>query len=81
MNSIIQAMVICTVMQIIAMFGMSAYIYDRSTEQAKSYAVGLVQHHRSEVQQQFSDERESMKSFVLTTVEREVSKVVNKQTK
>jgi len=81
MNSIIQAMVICTVMQIIAMFGMSAYIYDRSTEQAKLYAAELVLHHRNDVQQQFADEREQMKLYVDKTVEREVSEAVHKQTK
>jgi len=79
MNSIIQAMVICTVMQIIAMFGMSAYIYDRSTEQAKLYAAELVLHHRNDVQQQLSDERSQMKLYVDKTVEREVSKAVHKQ--
>ncbi|MDQ0121543.1 H+/gluconate symporter-like permease [Pseudomonas lini] len=77
MNTTIQALVVATMIQVIAMFTMNAYLLDRTTDHASR----LVQQHRTEVQQQFSDERQQMKSFVISTVEREVSKAVHNQTK
>lgn len=73
MNAIVQALVVCTTIQIIAMFGMGALIYDRSTEHAKYFAAELVLQHRNEVQQQFSTERESLKQYVDRAIERAAS--------
>lgn len=71
MSAIIQALIVSM------MIGMSAYIFDKTTDHTSR----LVQQHRNEVQKQFADEREQMKSFVMTTVEREVSTAVHTQTK
>ncbi|ANJ57434.1 hypothetical protein PMA3_20635 [Pseudomonas silesiensis] len=88
MNSVIQAVVIACTLEILATVGLFAYIYERSNHEARFFAAvaesnarmaaaELVLHHRNEVQQQFADERESMKSYVDRTVER----AVHKQTK
>ena len=77
MSTTIQALVVATMIQVIAMFAMNAYLLDKTTDHANR----LVQQYRTEVQQQFADERESLKSYVDKTVEREVSKAVHNQTK
>ena len=77
MNTTIQALAVATMIQVIAMFAMNAYLLDKTTDHASR----LVLQHRTEVQQQFNDERKQMQSFVMSTVEREVSKAVHNQTK
>lgn len=88
MKSVIQAVVIACTLEILATVGLFAYIYERSNHEARFFAAvaennarmaaaELVLHHRNEVQQQFADERESMKSYVDRTFER----AVHKQTK
>ncbi|WP_095148046.1 hypothetical protein [Pseudomonas sp. Irchel s3a18] len=84
MNYIIKAVVAACIIQVVAMLTMSAYVYDRSSHEARFFAAiaennarlsatALVLEHRTEVQQQFSQEREQMKEYVDRTVNRKLS--------
>ncbi|WP_207265148.1 hypothetical protein [Pseudomonas sp. GW101-3H06] len=75
MQAVIQALVVSTMIQLIAMFAMSAYIFDKSTDQASR----LVLQHRNEVQQQFADEREQMKLYVDKRIDLKLSQALPKK--
>lgn len=90
MNSVIKAVVIACCLQMIATLGMSAYIYNLSSHEAKFFsdmaennaklaAAELVLVHRNDVQRQFSEEREHMKLYVDQTVDRKVSQAIHIQ--
>jgi hypothetical protein len=83
MNTVIKAVVVACTLEILATVGLFAYVYERSNHEARFFAAvaesnarmaaaELVQHHRSEVQQQFSEERDAMKLYVDRTVERKI---------
>ncbi|CAI8959215.1 hypothetical protein [Pseudomonas sp. IT-P218] len=76
MSPIIKAVVFaCTLL------GFVVFAVDTAETYARVSAAKLVLEHRNQVQHQFADEREQIKSFVMTTVEREVSKAMHNQTK
>lgn len=76
MHSVIKAVVIaCTLL------GFVVFIKGVTGTNATETSAQLVLQHRNEVQQQFADERQQMKSFVLSTVEREVGKAMHNQPK
>ena len=89
MKSIVQALVVATVIQIISMFGMSVYMFSLAAEQAMSYATvaesnarvtaaEMVLQHRNDVQRQFEYERIEMKSYVDNAVQREVIQIIKR---
>ncbi|WP_408598060.1 hypothetical protein [Pseudomonas sp. PLMAX] len=77
MSSLIKTMVVIAAIQVTSMFVTTAYIFDKTTD----HTGRLLQQHRNELQQQFADEREQMKSFIMTAVQREVSKAIHSETK
>lgn len=83
MNSVIKAVAIACTLEILATVGLFAYVYERSNHEARFFAAvaesnarmaaaELVLHHRNDVQQQFADERESMKMYVDRAIERKI---------
>ncbi|KEX94608.1 hypothetical protein HA62_06685 [Pseudomonas putida] len=76
MHSVIKAVVIaCTLL------GLVVFIKVVTETNAREKSAQLVLQHRNEVQQQFADERQQMKSYVLSTVEREFSKATHNRPK
>jgi hypothetical protein len=81
MRTIIKVVMFACLLQIIAVLSLSIYIYDRNSHEAKYLAAvaennarlaaaELVLEHRTDVQVQFSLERQSMKEYVDQKVKR-----------